>query len=417
MADALRQSRYLKEPDEHYLQTELRALLQSNSSVSDFLFQNAFDGIRYWDLQNREHEWISPGFWHALGYAPEAMPHITAAWRSMIDPVDFLKANNAFDKHCINPEHPFDETVRYNHADGHTVWFRCRGAAIRDDAGEPKRMLTVFSDISDVKAREQELAVEQARMKEQIECLEINNQCLKDFAAIVAHDLSSPLRQTKMQLSLLDANVSNASPPSDAVRDAIDGMDATLDRMRRIVQSLHELYRLDALDLDLRLAPMNTIIEDAVTQLKERLKARCASVNIAQMPDLLVDPDLVKDVFRRLLDNACKHNDADALSINITWERDNARKRTLIYVDDNGSGISDHRTNKIFEPYKYLTDTGDEKGSGIGLALCRRMMMLHRGTAYVDPQYKNGVRFVLSFPDIAIETGAVEEDRATPPAL
>ena len=417
MTDAARQSRYLKEPDGHYLENEFQSLMQTRSKLQKFLLEDAFDGFRFWDLQNREHEWISPGFWHALGYAPEAMPHIAAAWRSIVDPKDYNHAMAAIEKYCADPRRPFDETVRFKHAQGHTIWFRCRATAIRDDSGAPARMLTACINVTDLKTNEQKLEDECAQLRRRANKLSTNNQGLKEFAAIVAHDLNSPLRQTKMQLSLLEADVKWKPALNKKMRNAMDSMEATLDRMQRIVRSLHELYRLDAFDLELRSTPIGVVVDEAIAKTKIALGARGAQVNKAPLPTLAIDRDLVTQVFQHLLKNACEHSDSNALSINISSERDDARKRVLIYVDNNGAGIPEGCEENVFEPYKRLADTDGGEGAGIGLALCRRMMMLHRGTAYVDPHFKNGARIVLSFPDADTEIQTPTETDVPRPAL
>jgi PAS domain S-box-containing protein len=90
------------------------------------------DGLWYWDLENPENEWMNAKFWTVLGYNPEEMPHKSSSWQNIIDQDDLKVAIDNFTKHCENPDHPYDQIVRYTHKSGSTVWIRCRGLAIRD---------------------------------------------------------------------------------------------------------------------------------------------------------------------------------------------------------------------------------------------------------------------------------------------
>ena len=138
----------------HYLKRELYELIKRDESIFDFIQASSLDGLWYWDLEHPEHEWMNPKFWTTLGYDPADMPHRADAWQDIINPDDLQVALENFQKHCADPNHPYDQIVRYQHKDGSTVWIRCRGLAIRDDDGTPVRMLGAHVDITDIKEAE-----------------------------------------------------------------------------------------------------------------------------------------------------------------------------------------------------------------------------------------------------------------------
>lgn len=508
--------------DAHYLKSELLTLLRTREDVAAFLILACLDGVWYWDLENPDHEWMSANFWTTLGYDPAAMPHRAAAWQNIIHPDDLQTAQKNFERHSADPDHPYDQIVRYRHADGSTVWIRCRGMAIRNDQGAPIRMLGAHADITAQKNKEIELARRNdelealsraLRMREReletiinnvpariwykdehnrilraneaaaqsMDCrlsdligantaelfpemaekyhaddlrviesgaaergiiesyapkggiqgwtstdkipvqlddgargilvvssdvtalktreeqLKFHNQNLKDFASVVAHDLKAPLRQALMFLNMLEKDMASAGPAAPAIHKSVDGMSLVLDRMMRIVNSLYELFKLGALDLTPTPTPLRAAVDHAVAQTGHHLRERDAAVVIDDLPTLPVDADLIAQVFQNLIANACKYSRAPALNIHIHSERDIARRRYYVYVDDNGEGIPEHAVESVFEPYKRLHDGDDIEGSGIGLALCRRIISLHRGSIYVDPTYTDGTRFVVSF--------------------
>ena len=134
--------------DEHYLKKELDSLFTHDPSLFDFLLNGSFDGVWYWDLENPEHKWLSRNFWETLGYDPSEKEHLAIEWQQKAFPEGLKVALENFDKHCADPEYPCDQVVRYRHKNGCTAWVRCRGTAIRDDAGKPIRMLSVHTDLT-----------------------------------------------------------------------------------------------------------------------------------------------------------------------------------------------------------------------------------------------------------------------------
>lgn len=147
----------------NYLQNELYNLVQNDNSIFEFIQSGSLDGIWYWDLENPEQEWMSPKFWQTLGYDPEQKKHLASEWQDIIFKEDLKLASENFEKHCTDPNHPYDQIVRYRHKNGSTVWIRCRGLAIRDQNGQAIRMLGAHTDITDLKLAEKEVS----RLKEE----------------------------------------------------------------------------------------------------------------------------------------------------------------------------------------------------------------------------------------------------------
>ena len=141
----------------HYLKDELYTLFANDPKIFDFLQKASLDGLWYWDLENPDNEWMSPEFWRLLGYKPEDKKHLASEWQELIDPDDLKEALSNFHAHCADPNHPYDQVVRYQHTSGKTIWVRCRGIVIRDEQGKPIRMLGAHNDITALKELENEL--------------------------------------------------------------------------------------------------------------------------------------------------------------------------------------------------------------------------------------------------------------------
>lgn len=144
--------------DDHYLKKELYELIKSDDSIFDFIQKSSLDGMWYWDLEKPENEWMNEEFWIVLGYDPMQMPHSPDAWQNIIFQEDLKVALDNFHKHLADANHPFDQIVRYKHKDGHTVWIRCRGMAIRGVDGKPLRMLGAHNEMTQFMQSQNKLA-------------------------------------------------------------------------------------------------------------------------------------------------------------------------------------------------------------------------------------------------------------------
>jgi histidinol-phosphatase (PHP family) len=144
--------------EDNYLKRELYDLIKADTDIFDFIQSGSLDGIWYWDLENPENEWMSPRFWETLGYDPDEKKHFASEWQDIIFQEDLKLAIKNLEKHCADPNHPYDQIVRYRHASGSTIWIRCRGLAIRDKNGKPIRMLGAHLDITALKETEKEIS-------------------------------------------------------------------------------------------------------------------------------------------------------------------------------------------------------------------------------------------------------------------
>ena len=136
--------------EKNYLQNELEELLLSDFSIFKFIQDFTLDGLWYWDLENPENEWMDENFWKLFGYEAKTKKHFASEWQDMIHPDDLKTALNNFNKHKKDPNHPYDQIVRYKHKLGHTIWVRCRGVIIRNQKGEAIRMLGAHNDYTEI---------------------------------------------------------------------------------------------------------------------------------------------------------------------------------------------------------------------------------------------------------------------------
>ena len=275
----------------HYLKQELYDLIRHDSLVFEFLQQGVLDGLWYWDLENPENEWMSDQFWQLFGYDPSDKKHLVSEWQDIIhaDDLEIAKKNLAL--HLASPAYPYDQTVRYRHADGSTVWVRCRGVAIYGEQGKPIRMLGAHNDITRLMQQHESLIKER-----------LDNAKLIREATILSQDLAAAeaeIGALKSQLekemlfcdvtgfmnlhhfnSLVKMRASTAARlniPVNAIVLKIDNHDAIVRNFGRE-------------NLTIILASLNTLISNAVVDsLVSQLAETLLIFNIGYSHEQLVD--------------------------------------------------------------------------------------------------------------------------------
>jgi len=143
----------------NYLKNELYELIKTENTVFDFIQNVSLDGLWYRDVENPEYEWRNPKFWLMLGYNPEEMRRKKFTEKYVIHPDDIESSTYNLNRHYENPNHPYDQVIRYAHKNGSTVWTRCRGWAIRNKEGKAIRMLGTHIDITKEKESEEKLTL------------------------------------------------------------------------------------------------------------------------------------------------------------------------------------------------------------------------------------------------------------------
>ncbi len=368
--------------ERHYLRRELDALFGDNPALVDFLGVGCMDGLWYWDLERPEHEWMNSRFWEILGHDPATKSHFAAEWQDMIDPDDLALALENFKRHCADPAHPYDQVVRYRHRDGSTVWVRCRGIAIRDASGAPKRMLGLHTDVTPLKMREAEL--------------EAVNAQLEHFASVAAHDLQAPLRRALVYLSMIEERF--AGRAGDGADAALAGLAGQLSQMKALVRSIRRLSDIKAREIEREPVDLNQIVAECRETLTPEIDAAAARVEAGRLPTVSGDATLLRQVFANLIGNAVKYGGKRGLTVRLyaaAGGGDGDRPRVL--VEDDGVGVPAGQHEAIFNMFTRLHHHSDAPGEGSGLAGCRQVMALHDGAILCDPSFGDGARFAVVF--------------------
>lgn len=235
----------------------------------------------------------------------------------------------------------------------------------------------------------------EARVEARTQELTQTNAALRQYAATASHDLQAPLRHISMFAQLLEREASDGM--SDGAREMVGNIVTSTSRMRRMVESLLEYSKLVDHDLQVEELTVDDVASSTLKALAPDIKAAGARIEVDLVPETIEgDRDLILRLFDNLLDNALKYRSETPLVIRISSEVVDGQLQ--VSVSDNGIGIDEKYSGRVFEMMKRLHADSDIPGTGIGLSLCQRIVESHGGRIWVDNTYREGARLCFTLP-------------------
>jgi PAS domain S-box-containing protein len=278
------------------------------------------------------------------------------------------------------------ETVRVR-KDGTLVDVSLSVSPIRDASGHVVGAAKILRDISERKRAEQELA-ERARRLAQ------SNEELEQFAYVASHDLQEPLRMVSSYTQLLARRYSDKLDDNarEFIRYAVEG--AT--RMQVLINDLLAYSRLDTRGS--RVAPTSSqgSLERALANLRLAIEESQAVVTHGPLPTVPADAVQLTQLFQNLIGNALKFRGAEPPQVDVSAERSD--DHWVFAVRDNGIGIDPSYAERIFVIFQRLHGRADYPGTGIGLAICKKIVERHGGRIWLDVASGPGATFRFTLP-------------------
>ena len=233
------------------------------------------------------------------------------------------------------------------------------------------------------------------RVKQRTAELERRNKELQEFAFVAAHDLSEPLRKIQTFGSLLEAK--SADRLGGQERDYVSRMTGAAKRMQELLDALLKYSRVDTKGQEFRPSKLDDIVRDAVTDLEVVIRKVEARVKIDKLPIAMGDPNHLRQLFQNLLANSLKYHRQEVKPlIRVYGDENNGACR--IVVEDNGIGFDEKYLDKIFQPFQRLHGRNEYSGTGIGLAICKKIVERHGGTITATSTPGKGSTFMVTLP-------------------
>jgi PAS domain S-box-containing protein len=276
---------------------------------------------------------------------------------------------------------------RYIRADGTVVWCRIAIALVRDVFGMPQHEVAVFDDITDRKKAD-------AALSEAHEELKRSNAELEQFAYVASHDLQEPLRMVASYTQLLARRYDDRLD-----KDAREFMAYIVDgasRMKQLIEDLLAYSRLGTKGGDFKRVSADAALRRALFSLRTAIEETGAMVTRDPMPTLAADEIQLGQLFQNLIGNALKFRSASVPRINIAVTE--STEEYSFEIRDNGIGIEPQYYERIFMVFQRLHNKGEYPGTGIGLAICKKVVERHGGRIWVESRPGEGSSFFFTLP-------------------
>ena len=277
--------------------------------------------------------------------------------------------------------------------DGRRVWERVNKVPLYDADGSIRGILGTFEDITSQKQAEEKL-------KQTLAELERSNADLEQFAYMASHDLQEPLRMVSSFLGLL-AERYEGRLDADAdqfIQFAVDGAR----RMQNLINALLEYSRVTTRGRPPQPTDANVALQDALWNLQVAIEEAGATVTHDPLPTVLADPTQLMQLFQNLIGNAIKFRRDEPPTVHISArpaaDAGPAGKMWEFSVADNGIGIDPKFHERIFGVFQRLHTQRQYPGTGIGLAICKKIVERHGGRIWVESEPGKGSTFYFTLP-------------------
>jgi len=261
-------------------------------------------------------------------------------------------------------------------------------AGVAIDGGRLKAIIRVFDNkerinmFNDLQARSRELAM--------------SNRDLEQFASVVAHDLSAPLRHITQFSEMVEDEIGDTK--SEATEEYLSIIKSSVDKMSDMVGGLLKYSRLGLSTPAFETTKLEVCIDTAKNLLSSDIATNNAKIILKGDASVFGDADLLSRLFQNLIQNSIKYAKDDIAPV-IEITADIGDKTTRINVTDNGIGIRKEHSSAIFKLFQRLHKDDKYDGLGVGLATCQRITELHGGTISLDENWTDGTRFTIELPN------------------
>lgn len=329
-------------------------------------------------------------------------------WNPLLHPEDRQRTWTVW-KHSLETGEPYEIEYRFRLQDGHYRWFLGRALPLRDEEGKIVKWFGTCTDIHDQKmmndileAKVKERTAELQKLNAE---LEVRNNELLQFASVASHDLKEPLRKIHMFSNLVkDRYIKN----SDGASDYMDRIISASARMTKLINDLLTLTRLSS-NGTIENTDLNRVVDEVISDLELAISEKNAVIEIGGLPRAEVVSGQMRQVFQNLISNSLKFSKNEiAPQIRVVSENvnqcaidakaDPAGDFCRIIITDNGIGFDNRYSEKIFTIFQRLHTREQYDGTGIGLAITKKIIEKHNGIIAASSREGEGSEFIIVLP-------------------
>ncbi|MYL23120.1 PAS domain-containing protein [Halomonas alkaliantarctica] len=360
---------------------EARTALEINEERYALAQQAAGFGVWEWYPQRDEILWDAQCY-RMLGLSPSNTPLTFTEWQARLHPDDVERCTKAVNEQLLKGNE-FIIEFRYRAANDY-FWVQGRGQVFeRDESGAPVRLIGTHLDIQSLKSVQQELTR--------------SNQELEQFAYAVSHDLRQPLRMVNSYLQLLTRELGHdlSDDAQEMIHFARDGAE----RMDDMILGILDFSRVGRKTSPMEWVDSRAVLEEVMGFLKPMLADSGGHVHIkGDWPEVYASRDELTRLLQNLLDNALKYVD-EGTTPEVTITGHQQASEWKVDVQDNGIGIAPAQQDRLFGVFARLQPRSRFEGTGIGLAICKRIVDHHEGQISVtSPGEGYGSCFTFTLP-------------------
>ena len=356
--------------------------------------------------------YVSPQIEALLGFSQREWLENPVLWYTQLHPDDRERWHREFARTCAAGER-FQSEYRFLARDGRVVWVHGEAQVVRDEAGRPLFLQGMAYDITGrkraeeallsinvelerrVRERTAQLEEANAALARQAEELAHSNAELEQFAYVASHDLQEPLRMVGSFTQLLAKRYQGKLGPDadDFIGYVVEGAV----RMQQLINDLLTYSRVGRTGKAFTPTDCSEVVASVCANLRKSIEDSGAAVTTDPLPTVPAEPSQVLQLFQNLIGNAIKfHKDDEPPQVHVGARRQG--DEWLFWVRDNGIGIEPQCAQRIFLVFQRLHNRKEYPGTGIGLAICKKVVERHGGRIWVESEPGRGSVFYFTLP-------------------
>jgi|SRR5579884_746031 len=350
--------------------------------------------------------YVSPQIESLLGFSQKEWLEDPILWYTQLHPEDRERWHIEFARTCATGER-FRSEYRFLARDGRVIWVHGEAQLVRDEAGQPLFLQGMAYDITERKRAEETLRAvntelerrvheRTAQLEEANAELTRSNAELEQFAYVASHDLQEPLRMVSSFTQLLAKRYQGKL--GDDADDFIGYVVEGAGRMQQLINDLLTYSRVGRTGKGFAPTDCSAVLADVRANLRKTIEETGAEVVIDSLPTVWAEQSQLLQLFQNLIGNSIKfHKKDEPPCVHVGASRQG--DEWLFWVRDNGIGIEPQYSERIFFVFQRLHNRKEYPGTGIGLAVCKKVVERHGGRIWVESELGKGSTFYFTFPD------------------